>query len=116
MTFQRDETEDEKNPGAFVHLISYITAAARAHLQSIRRLAGVENTIYSDTDSVVVTASGYERVKSQVDAVRLGALKVEHWLNFLHVMSPKFYIMEDVNGEIITKSKGVNVKGMSVAE
>lgn len=53
--FKNQAETDPYNPGAFVTIISYITAYARSRLAKFIRISGYENFYYADTDSLVVT-------------------------------------------------------------
>lgn len=88
---------DPNSPGCFVHLISYITAYARARIQKFINTAGYDNFFYADTDSLVVNKTGYDRLiqKNYFDDEKLGKLKLEHRLDFFHALAPKNYIFRD---------------------
>jgi hypothetical protein len=77
-----------------VHLISYITARARVRLGEFIDIAQHDACYYCDTDSLVCSSEGYDRLRAAgcIDASRLGALKVEHNLVYFHAMAPKLYV------------------------
>ena len=104
--------EDPENPGCFVHLISFITAYARARLSKFEFIAGFDSFFYADTDSLVVSEAGYRRLeeKKMMDNIKLGKLKVEHRMNMFHALSPKCYVFHDIDThKTEAKSKGVNL-------
>lgn len=107
--FQNDPLWDTHSPGAFVHLISYITAIGRSRLAKFQRIAGAGSYWYCDTDSIVVDDRGFQRLHGYIDPVQLGCLKEEHTLRFFHCLSPKFYVAQDINGTLIAHAKGVSL-------
>ena len=64
--------------------------------------AGLENCLYCDTDSRVVTADGFERLEHLIDAEALGAWSIERELDHITLHGPKEYVFD---GEV--KVKGV---------
>lgn len=106
--FIKEENTDLHSPGAFIHTISYITAASRAYLSRLEVQAGVKNTYYMDTDSLVVSAAGFKALHAYVDDTELGKLKLEHTgIIGFHAMSPKSYIIfKEGQTEPIVKMKG----------
>ena len=70
---------DNNSPGAFTNVISYITASARTLLAELEREAGVYQTYYMDTDSLVVTHEGFLKIQKAgfIDNEELGKLKIE---------------------------------------
>lgn len=100
-------------------MISYITASARARLSKFRRIAYEASheataVVYSDTDSLVVNASAYRALWDYLDDTKLGALKLEHKIDFFHVLSPKYYLFRDaVTKKIETKTKGLCTTGLT---
>ena len=116
VSLQTDPLEDATNPGSFVHLISFITAYARARLAKFEHIAGPKQVFYMDTDSLVVSADGYRRLASKpmrFDNKYLGALKLEHICSLFHAVSPKCYLVGEKVGEKYqwsAKSKGVDLR------
>jgi len=68
-----------------------ITAVARMRLFELIELAGLENVLYVDTDSLIVNSIGYERLTSQCDNERLGYLKLEDTDNQVTIFGAKDY-------------------------
>jgi len=91
-------------------IASYVTAYARQVLWQAIIKAGRENCLYCDTDSLVVTRDGYERLRDSIDATRLGAWKLERKLSTVTLHGPKDYQFDDKK-----KVKGVrhNAKWLS---
>ena len=116
VSLETDPLEDSTNPGAFVHLISFITAYARARLAKFEYTAGPKQVFYMDTDSLVVSAEGYRKLAAhplRFDAKLLGALKLEHICSLFHAVSPKCYLLGEKVGEKYSwcaKSKGVDLR------
>lgn len=109
-----------KNIGHFIHLSSYITAAARSNLFSMMRRVGFKNVILFDTDSVYFTHEGDPRNDPQLnpylDNNELGKWKVESKLSLDYVIAfaPKAYCVkyndnDDTPGLNKTKTK---IKGI----
>ncbi len=76
---------------AFPAIAGYITSAARAYLWRLIRKAGQANVFYCDTDSLIVNAAGYKRLRSLCDSGVLGKLKREYKTMNLRIESPKDY-------------------------
>lgn len=69
----REEESRESHPA----IASHVTAHGRALLWSLILAAGPSNVYYCDTDSLIVSDAGADRLASHVDVSRLGALKHE---------------------------------------
>lgn len=76
---------------SFPAIAGYITSAARAYLWRLIRKAGQANVYYCDTDSLIVSAAGYKRLRSLCDSQVLGKLKCEYKTQNLRIESPKDY-------------------------
>ncbi|GAG78299.1 unnamed protein product, partial [marine sediment metagenome] len=74
-------------PGVSAHTAAY----AREHMLMLLDLAGWENCLYMDTDSLIVTESGFERLGLAIDSLKLGHLKVEGVTSDLEIMAKKAY-------------------------
>ena len=75
------------------------------------RQAGLENSYYSDTDSLIVNEEGYERLKPYCDKSRLGFLKLESLDDQLTIHNLKDYSFA---GDIVLK--GVPKKASQVGD
>ena len=86
-------TEQDKGEGhnAFPAISAHITAQARMYLWSLILTAGREQVYYCDTDSLIVTQQGLENLSGILDALRLGALKLEDTCNDAIIHAPKLY-------------------------
>lgn len=69
-----------EHPDSFPAISAYCTAYARERMYQLRWAAGLRHTLYEDTDSLHVTAFGYETLRrlGYVSVDSLGALKIEH--------------------------------------
>lgn len=76
-------------------IAAHITAQARFELFQIIREAGIENYLYCDTDAVLVTLEGFERLKYRVDRIRLGGLKQVGQYAHVEIYGPKDYVLDD---------------------
>ena len=95
----------------FVAVASFVTAYARAYLWFLMSQAGLENSYYSDTDSLIVNEQGYERLKPYCDKTRLGFLKLESMDDQLTIHNLKDYSFA---GDIVLK--GVPKKAAQVGD
>lgn len=105
------ETGTREAYNAFPAIASYITGAARAYLARLFELAGWDNVLYCDTDSVFVNEEGYRRVVNEIDAKELGKLKVEGESQDVTILGPKRYRFG--NRE---RSKGIRKDAFVVGE
>lgn len=62
----------ESMPGVAAAVAGY----GRARLWQLMNRAGLENVFYVDTDSLLVNARGFARLRGEIDTARLGKLKV----------------------------------------
>lgn len=83
-------------------IASYVTSYARLLLWKYILLAGRENVLYCDTDSLVVTRNGANALRTVSDAERLGALKEEWTSTYFVTHGPK-----DYETDSFRKCKGV---------
>ena len=60
--------------------------------------------IYSDTDSITLEKPLNKELISQSE---IGLFKLEHTIIEAIYISPKFYCLKTINGEIILKTKGI---------
>lgn len=81
----------EEGYNAFPAVAATITSAARAYLLRLLRVAGWENVLYCDTDSLFVNGLGYERLGAYLDPQTLGKLKLELSSDYINIRAPKWY-------------------------
>ena len=97
---------DKPSYNAFPAISAGVTDAGRELLWSIWQEAGMRNCIYSDTDSVIVTEEGFQRLQHRLGN-ELGQLKLEHTLDYLVVNGPK-----DYDHNLGSKHKGVSARAV----
>jgi len=105
-------TEQDRGEGvnSFPAVAAHVTAQARIRLWELIELAGRENVYYVDTDSLIVTPPGLERLQSEMDPLALGALKLEGTSTDTVIHCPKVY---HFHGNWVRK--GVPAKAVQVA-
>lgn len=91
-------------------IASHITAYARMTLWLMIERAGPENVLYVDTDSLLVTHVGLERLTDLIKLADLGALKVEGVYNHVEIYGCKDYVFGTK-----TKIKGIRKKAALIA-
>lgn len=91
-------------------IASYVTAYARQILWQAIVKAGRENCLYCDTDSLVVTRDGYDRLHEDIDSTRLGAWKLERKLATVTLRGAKDY---EFDGDKKVKGVRHNAKWLS---
>jgi len=74
-------------------------------------IAGWENVLYTDTDSIIVGEKGFQRLEPAIDSLKLGYLKIEGTTDNLEIMAKKAYRFGDK--EVI---KGVKKKAKRLSE
>lgn len=87
---QKDGESFESHPAIAAH----ITAHARMELFKLIVQVGVENYLYCDTDGLLVTLQGFERLKYRIDGKRLGALKQVGEYSHVIINGPKDYVLD----------------------
>lgn len=90
-------------------LASAITSKARMLLWMYVKQAGQENVLYVDTDSLIVTARGKNRLNRYCDETRLGSLKLEAQSQYFDIRGNKDYKFSSFN-----KHKGVPTKATKI--
>lgn len=96
--------EEEEGFNSFCGIASHVTAYARMELLKYIELAGWENVLYMDTDSLFVNAEGSQNLERAgvVDSKILGLMKLEKHDTKIYIKAPKDY---EFAGE--KKMKGV---------
>ncbi|MEM2506958.1 MAG: DNA polymerase [Nitrososphaeria archaeon] len=95
---------------ANVAIASHVTAYARMYLYELMKTAGLENVYYTDTDSLIVNETGYNRLKHLVGN-ELGMLKLEKEADKAIFFTVKDYIFGDE-----VKTKGVKPASLKISE
>ncbi|MCJ7648209.1 MAG: hypothetical protein MUP85_06320, partial [Candidatus Lokiarchaeota archaeon] len=91
-------------------IASAVTSYARIMLYKTMKKAGIKNVHYCDTDSVFVNRKGYENLKDDIDANKLGKLKLEK-SGIAKIYGAKDYVFNDV-----VKLKGVKKNAEKLGE
>ena len=99
-----NETRATPNKWAFMPAVAFITSRSRLALAEAAQKSGVENLLYTDTDSVHTTG---ELPADMVDEVRLGAWKKEFEFNECCYIKPKSY-WERNDTETVKRHAGLN--------
>ena len=97
---------------SFPAIAAHVTAHGRILLWGLIQLAGKENALYADTDSIIVRDGGLSALAGLVDPNRLGSLKVEGKAETAAFYGPKDYHFGDVE-----RHKGIrrNAKRLATA-
>ena len=88
----------EKEPESyesFPAIAAHVTAYARRKLWSYFCEAGHSQVFYCDTDSLFVSDIGFQKLRHSIDVTRLGALKLESTLEWVHIYGLKDYQTPD---------------------
>lgn len=88
---KEDGESRESHPAIAAHVTSY----GRALLWKLQNLAGRENVIYSDTDSIYVVGKIREQLKPYIHKTELGKLKIEAESDYMDIKGAKDYMFGD---------------------
>lgn len=102
---------EEEGFNSFVAVASYVTAASRVYLSTLIEKAGAGNVLYCDTDSLFLTAEGYNNLAAVMHERELGKLKLVGVSSDVEIYGPKWYRF----GES-TKSKGIRKDAVEISE
>lgn len=91
-------------------IASAVTSYARMMLWELMQKAGMDNVIYCDTDSLFVNNDGLANLKSQINPIELGKLKIEK-SGSCHIRGAKDYTF---NGKV--KLKGIKENAKQISE
>lgn len=116
------KADRDYNCGNLAHIASYITTVARCRLVKMMLKIGMDNVAYYDTDSIVFrtihNVHEDDRIKDKINDTRLGAFKLEGYLDWIKATGPKMYQYQEREGQkhIVTKIKGINKKSMFIVD
>ena len=96
---------------SFPAIAAHVTAYARMLLWSLMQTAGIGNYLYCDTDSLIVTDRGLDRLSALTNESELGKLKLEEQGTHLIIMGLKDYVTERK-----TVIKGVSKNAEKIAD
>jgi hypothetical protein len=74
---------------ALPQVLSYVMAEARCRLWQVMQVAGLEEVVYCDTDSLIVTRAGHDRLDQQVRNGRLSSLRFKNAHRLLELAAPQ---------------------------
>lgn len=81
----------EESFNSFPAISSHVTAYGRLYMFELMKAAQWGNYFYMDTDSLIVNEVGLCNLKSYLDDVKLGALKVQETTSTLYIRGLKDY-------------------------
>lgn len=94
-----DKKYESYQEGFSIHsspiVAAVVTANARIKLWNMIKKAGLENTAYVDTDSIVLPNTDRKRLADNIDQLKLGYLAVEGISNYLIINGKKDYEFGD---------------------
>jgi DNA polymerase elongation subunit (family B) len=102
--------EGEYAQDSIPSISSTVTAHARMLLWKLIKIAGRENVLYCDTDSLFVSRSGYDNLKDWISPTELGKLKLEK-SGIVEIRGCKDYTF---NGEV--KRKGIKKNAEKIGD
>jgi len=77
-------------------IAAHVTGHGRLYLWDLIKTAGSEAVLYCDTDSVLVTQRGYERLKHLTEVEGLGSLHLDNTVERAIIHTLKDYQLDDV--------------------
>lgn len=91
---------------SFCAIAAHIVADSRVKIFEFRALAGLDEVLYADTDSLIVTETGFANLLAAgvIHDTRLGALKLEEEAESCELRAPKDYRFGEHN-----KRKGIRL-------
>ena len=96
---------------SFPAVAAHVTAFARMKMMELMEFIGRENIYYTDTDSLFVNKTGFEKCKETLIGQDLGLLKLEKQSSNVTIFNPKDYIFADD-----VKIKGIRKNAEKLAE
>lgn len=92
-TLQRS-TQSGESYHSFCAIAAHVTANARLLLYNAIEKVGREHVYYSDTDSMIVDAVGFDRMQDELDDTRLGAWGIEAQSDSVTIKAAKHYLFD----------------------
>ena len=106
-----------ESANSFPTIMAHIAAHGRNRLWRLREQAGARNTFVLLSDGLIVNQAGYERLASEIDVDRLGALKLKMSSDKLTTYSDVEFVLGDHNWTPGVPNNGVQVDdGVIVAQ
>jgi len=115
--YVQKQVPKEEHDAAFPAIAAFVTAYAREYLLSLIMTAGLQNTYYTVTDSLIVNQEGLDRLQAAgvTDGAQRGVLEPEHSARFLKLNSLHQYRMGTRSKHGSMKSNGTR-KGWNKVE
>ena len=88
-------------------IAAHITENARMELWKLINLAGRENVLYCDTDSIIIRASVLPKIKRRIHPTKMGSVKIEHSFTQLRIDGVKNY-----RTDLFKRIKGIPEKAV----
>lgn len=106
------EIADDGESEGYLPTAIFITAYSRDTLYKMIETVGVENWVYSDTDSVKILIKALEKALHLIDDYKLGFWKIEYKALRIKALRPKAYgvdiILDDGSTELEITVAGLN--------
>jgi len=87
--------EEDESRDSHPAIAAHVTADARLMMHDIYIIANRRNCYYSDTDSVIVNKTGYNKLKNLISEHDLGKLKLVKIIKQATIYGPKDYQFDD---------------------
>jgi hypothetical protein len=81
----------EEGPNSQPSIAAHVTDYARMLMWRYMERVGLDNVLYTDTDSLIIPKDALGELQGELDPVRLGALKIEGEANTADFRGPKDY-------------------------
>ena len=103
------EIREGESHNSFPAISAHVTAAARMVLWKAIKLVGHHNMFYCDTDSMVLTAEGFQIMKQEIDETQLGAWSLDYTATSAEFYGAKDYIVGERR-----KHKGIKYNAVQI--
>jgi len=103
--------KEEEGLNSMPAIAAHVTDYARIYLWYIIEKAGLKNSYYCDTDSLIVNRRGYKRLQDDLDTDVLGMIKVEEVCDDMEIRGAKNYTFKGKD-----KIKGVSRKAKKIGQ
>jgi len=84
----------EPCPNSFVAISAHVTEYARFYLYKLMKTVGINNVLYTDTDSLKIRTKHLPKLKKFIDPYKLGMLKIEDRFKMFEIYGAKHYRTE----------------------
>ncbi|GAI23774.1 unnamed protein product, partial [marine sediment metagenome] len=80
---------------SFVAISAHVTEYARFYLYNLMKIVGVNNVLYTDTDSLKIRERDLPKLKRYIHPRKLGKLKIESKFKNFTIYGAKYYQADD---------------------